>query len=65
MSDYTASQSRGAQVPHVRGATGRLEICSRCGWARVELADGDRSLGFGPRTVHPSFARPMAEGRRL
>ena len=56
--------SCGCDVTHLQGATGRVTICSRCGWGRVELADGGRSLGLAPRTVRPSFSRPMALGRR-
>jgi len=56
--------SCGSELTHLQGATGRVTICSRCGWGRVELADGGRSLGLAPRSVRPAFARPMALGRR-
>jgi DNA-directed RNA polymerase subunit RPC12/RpoP len=58
--------SCGSEVTHLQGSTGRVTICSRCGWGRVELADGGRSLGFGSRSGRWSVARrsPVSVGRR-
>ncbi len=56
--------SCGSEVTHLRGATGRVVICPRCGWGRVELADGDRSLGFGPRSGRWPVARLAAVAHR-
>jgi anaerobic ribonucleoside-triphosphate reductase len=50
-------ESCGSEVTHLRGATGRVVVCPRCGWGKVELADGGRSLGFGPRSSRWSVAR--------
>jgi len=30
-------ESCGSEVVHMRGATGRISICTRCGWGKVEL----------------------------
>ena len=35
----------GCEVAHVRGVTGRITICPKCGWGRVELIERLRSLG--------------------
>jgi anaerobic ribonucleoside-triphosphate reductase len=56
--------SCGSEVSHLRGATGRVVVCPRCGWGRVELADGGRSLGFGDRASRWSFARLAAVAQR-
>jgi len=35
----------GSELAHVRGVTGRITICHKCGWGRVELIERLRSLG--------------------
>lgn len=42
-------ESCGSEVTHLRGATGRVTICGRCGWGRVELAGRRRMLASVPR----------------
>jgi hypothetical protein len=37
-------ESCGSEVVRLRGATGRVTICGRCGWGRVELAERRRML---------------------
>jgi anaerobic ribonucleoside-triphosphate reductase len=56
--------SCGSELTHLQGATGRVAICPRCGWGRVELTDGGRSLGFGPRASRWSDARRVTAARR-
>jgi hypothetical protein len=56
--------SCGSELTHMQGATGRVAICRRCGWGRVELADGGRSLGLGPRASRWSDSRRFPVARR-
>jgi hypothetical protein len=41
-------RSCGSEVVQVRGLTGRLTICSRCGWGKVELTERRRLLRAVP-----------------
>jgi predicted RNA-binding Zn-ribbon protein involved in translation (DUF1610 family) len=37
---HTICGSCGSKLTHLRGATGHVSICPRCGWSKVELTDG-------------------------
>ena len=49
MSANTNCRSCGSELTHMQGATGRVSICSRCGWSRVELTNGGRTPGVSAR----------------
>lgn len=36
MSGNVKCPSCGSKLTHLQGATGKISICSHCGWARVE-----------------------------
>jgi len=44
MAGYSTCQSCGSHLTHLQGATGRVSICGRCGWGRVELTNQERTL---------------------
>jgi predicted RNA-binding Zn-ribbon protein involved in translation (DUF1610 family) len=64
MTSCMTCQSCGSQVTYLQGTTGRVVTCPRCGWGRVELADGGRSLGFGSRLSRVPDIRRVAVPRR-
>jgi hypothetical protein len=45
--------SCGHELNHLEGLTGRISICSRCGWNRVVLATGRRGLEESARRAPP------------
>lgn len=49
-------RSCGSQLTHLRGATGRVSVCPRCGWGKVELTGSESSLTPGAALVHLSMA---------
>lgn len=52
-------RSCGSKLTRLQGATGRISICSRCGWSRVELTNGGRTPGVSARlSRHLAAAQP-------
>jgi hypothetical protein len=58
MASYSTCQSCGSHLTHLEGATGRVSICARCGWGRVELTSEERTLEAGV-----GFVRSLAPQR--
>jgi predicted RNA-binding Zn-ribbon protein involved in translation (DUF1610 family) len=54
---HTVCGSCGSKLTHLRGATGHVSICPRCGWSRVELAQDGRTVTSGVVLTHGSVAR--------
>jgi ribosomal protein L37E len=46
MSANMDCRSCGSKLTHLEGATGRISICSHCGWNRVELTRGWKTPGL-------------------
>ncbi len=57
MTDSTNCRYCGAKLSHLEGSTGRVSICTRCGWNRVRLARGRKIPGL--RTTDGSSAVPV------
>ena len=51
--------SCGSRLNHLEGFTGRISICTRCGWNRVELARERERRGRSARQVHPVAVRQL------
>jgi hypothetical protein len=47
MAGHSICQSCGSRLTHLEGATGHVSFCTRCGWGRVELTSGERTLEVG------------------
>ncbi len=52
MNSNTKCSSCGSKLNQLEGITGRISICSRCGWNRVELVTGAKSPGLRARLSH-------------
>ena len=48
----TCCRSCGSKLTYLEGTTGRISICSQCGWSRVELVGGVKSPGLRARLNH-------------
>jgi predicted RNA-binding Zn-ribbon protein involved in translation (DUF1610 family) len=53
---HTICGSCGSKLTHLRGATGHVSICPRCGWSKVELTDG-RTVTSGVALAHAAVAQ--------
>jgi hypothetical protein len=42
--EWRACPVCGSKLNLLRGATGRISICTRCGWYRIELVTGPKSV---------------------
>jgi predicted RNA-binding Zn-ribbon protein involved in translation (DUF1610 family) len=47
----------GSKLTHLRGATGHVSICPRCGWSRVELTRDERAVTSGVALGHGAVAQ--------
>jgi hypothetical protein len=47
MAGHSICQSCGSRLTHLEGETGRVSLCTRCGWGRVELTSAERILAVG------------------
>lgn len=54
---HTVCGCCGSQLTHLRGATGRVSVCPRCGWSRVELTRDERTVTSGVALAHGSVAQ--------
>jgi hypothetical protein len=57
VTDSTICRYCRGKLSHLEGSTGRVSICTRCGWNRVKLARGRRIPGL--RTRDGSSAVPV------
>jgi hypothetical protein len=67
MASYSTCQSCGSHLTHLQGVTGRVSVCARCGWGRLELNSGERTLVVGAgfaRSPIPQRAKAL-EGRQI
>lgn len=64
MAAHTDCRSCGSQLAHLRGATGCVSLCPRCGWGTVELTRDERTASPGPELVHVSVGKQDKVVRR-
>ena len=73
MTDIRNCRYCGSRLAHLQGATGRISICSRCGWNRVDLTShrGRQGLKASPgrwvawaqvSVSEPSLLAPIVGG---
>ncbi len=48
----TYCRSCGSKLTYVEGTSGRISICYRCGWSRMELVGAVKSPGLKARLNH-------------
>lgn len=49
MSESEKCRYCGSRLTHLQGASGRVSICSRCGWNRVQLTAPGSAPGLSAR----------------
>jgi predicted RNA-binding Zn-ribbon protein involved in translation (DUF1610 family) len=54
---HTTCESCGTRLTHLRGATGYVSICPRCGWSKVEVTNDERTVMSSVVPSHGALAR--------
>jgi predicted RNA-binding Zn-ribbon protein involved in translation (DUF1610 family) len=64
MAGDSICRSCGSRLTHLRGATGNVSTCPRCGWGRLELTRDEKIVTPGMGLVRCFVARQQkAVGR--